>query len=233
MSYSPTTYTPVASLQESDRVAFMLKVYQHIGLCIGAFMAIEYLFFASGIAESLYNMVAGNGGAWLLFLGLFMLGSWMGTQASYDFDKVGRQDGGLFGIAAVEALIFAPFLYYVFNIQQATGDVWVAAVITGMGFAGLSFTAWTTRKDLSFLRPILVWGGVAAMVLIVSALLFGLNIGTWFSLAMVALMGASLLYNTQKILHSYPEQAYVGAAVTLFASLMTMFWYILQLVMDR
>lgn len=170
MSYSPSTYTPVASLQESDRVAFMVKVYQHIGLCIGAFMAIEYLFFASGIAESLYDMLAGNGGAWLLFLGLFMLGSWMGTQASYDFDNVGRQYGGLFGIAAVEALIFAPFLYYVFNVQQAAGDVWIAAVITGMGFAGLSFTAWTTRKDLSFLRPILVWGGVAAMVLIVSAL---------------------------------------------------------------
>ena len=178
-------------------------------------------------------MLAGNGGAWLLFLGLFMLGSWMGTQASYDFDNVGRQYGGLFGIAAVEALIFAPFLYYVFNVQQAAGDVWIAAVITGMGFAGLSFTAWTTRKDLSFLRPILVWGGVAAMVLIVSALIFGLNIGTWFSVAMVALMGISILYNTQKILHSYPEQAYVGAAVTLFASLMTMFWYILQLVMDR
>ena len=71
------------------------------------------------------------------------------------------------------------------------------------------------------------------MVLIVGALLFGANIGTWFSVAMIALMGASILYNTQKILHSYPEQAYVGAAVTLFASLMTMFWYILRIFMDR
>ena len=44
MSYSPATYTPVAHLQESDRVAFMVKVYQHLGLAIGAFMAFEYLF---------------------------------------------------------------------------------------------------------------------------------------------------------------------------------------------
>ena len=102
-----------------------------------------------------------------------------------------------------------------------------------MGFAGHSLVAWTTRRDLSFLRPIIMWGVMGAVVLIVAALLFGANLGTWFSVAMVALMGASILYNTQKILHSYPEQAYVGAAVTLFASLMTMFWYILQIVMDR
>ncbi|MEE2682792.1 MAG: Bax inhibitor-1 family protein [Actinomycetota bacterium] len=233
MSYSPSTYVPVAALQESDRIAFMVKVYRHLGLAIGAFMAFEYLLFTAGVAESLWDMLAGSGGAWLLFLGLFMLGSWIGTQASYDLTNVGRQYSGLFGIAAVEAIIFAPFLYYAFNVKQAAGDVWVAAVITALGFAGLSFTAWTTRRDLSFLRPILMWVGVAAMVLIVAALLFGMNIGTWFSVAMVALMGASILYNTQKILHSYPEQAYVGASVTLFASLMTMFWYILQIVMDR
>jgi FtsH-binding integral membrane protein len=233
MSYSNTAYTPVSSLQESDRITFMVKVYKHLGLAIGSFIAIEYLMFASGIAEKSWEILAGSGGAWLLFLGLFMLGTWISTQASYDLDNVGRQYGGLFAMAAVEALIFAPFLYYVFNIKQSAGDVWIAAVITAIGFAGLSFVGWTTRRDLSFIRPILIWGGVAAMVLIVAALLFGANIGTWFSVAMVALMGASILYNTQKILHSYPEQAYVGAAVTLFGSLMTMFWYILRIFMDR
>ena len=78
-----------------------------------------------------------------------------------------------------------------------------------------------------------MWGVMGAVVLIVAALLFGANLGTWFSVAMVALMGASILYNTQKILHTYPPHAYVGAAVTLFASLMTMFWYILQIFLDR
>ena len=101
-----------------------------------------------------------------------MVGTWISTQASYDLNNVGRQYGGLFAISAVEALIFAPFLYYVFNVRQAAGDVWVAAIITAMGFAGLSLVGWITRTDLSFLRPILIWGGVAAMVLIVSALLF-------------------------------------------------------------
>ena len=233
MSYSPTAYTPVAQLEETDRVSFMVKVYQHLGLALGAFIAFEYLYFASGFAEWTYDTVAGSGGAWLLMLGLFMVGTWIATQASYDFENVGRQYGGLFGFAAVEAVIFAPFLFYVFNVREATGDVWGAAVITAMGFAGLSLVAWTTRRDLSFLRPIIMWGVMGAVVLIVAALLFGANLGTWFSVAMVALMGASILYITQKILHTYPPHAYVGAAVTLFASLMTMFWYILQIFLDR
>ena len=71
------------------------------------------------------------------------------------------------------------------------------------------------------------------MVLIVAALLFGLDLGIWFSVAMVALMGATILYNTQQILRRYPADAYVAAAVSLFSALMTMFWYVLRLFTDR
>jgi hypothetical protein len=152
MSYSPTAYTPVALLEETDRVAFMVKVYQHLGLALASFMAFEYLYFVSGFAEWTYDTIAGSGGAWLLFLGIFMLGTWIATQAVYDLDNVGRQYGGLFGFAAVEAVIFAPFLFYVFNVQESTGDVWGAAVVTAMGFAGLSLVAWTNRDVGSYGR---------------------------------------------------------------------------------
>ena len=138
MSYSPTAYTPVAHLQETDRVAFMVKVYQHLGLALASFMAFEYLYFVSGFAEWTYDTVAGSGGAWLLFLGIFMLGTWIATQAVYDLDNVGRQYGGLFGFAAVEAVIFAPFLFYVFNVQESTGDVWGAAVVTAVSYTHLT-----------------------------------------------------------------------------------------------
>ena len=109
-------------------------------------MAFEYLYFVSGFAEWTYDTIAGSGGAWLLFLGIFMLGTWIATHAVYDLDNVGRQYGGLFGFAAVEAVIFAPFLFYVFNVQESTGDVWGAAVVTAMGFAGLSLVAWTQKR---------------------------------------------------------------------------------------
>ena len=80
MSYSPTAYTPVALLEETDRVAFMVKVYQHLGLALASFMAFEYLYFG-GFAEWTYDTIAGSGGAWLLFLGIFMLGTWIATSS--------------------------------------------------------------------------------------------------------------------------------------------------------
>ena len=41
--------------------------------------------------------------------------------------------------------------------------------------------------------------------------------------------GASILYQTQTILRRYPAEAYVGASVQLFASVMLLFWYVLRL----
>jgi FtsH-binding integral membrane protein len=207
-------------------------VYQHIALALGVFVAAETLLFATGAAEALHSLLARGGGTWLLVLGVFMVGSWLATQATVDLDNPGRQYAGLFGQAGLYSLLFAPFLYSVFNTDGA-GSVWGAAVITAIGFAGLSAVAWTTRRDLSFIRPLIMWGGVAALVLIVGAVIFGANLGTWFSVGMVALMGASILYSTQQILRVYPEQAYVAAAVQLFSSMMTMFWYILRIMSRR
>ena len=233
MSYAAPQQAPVITLPEEDRIGFMVKVYRHLALAVVAFMAFEFMLFTSGFAEWFYDTIAGRGGAWLMVLGLFMLGAWITTQATIDLDNPGRQYAGLFGQAALYAVLFAPMLFYVFRVQDSAGDVWAAAAITALGFAGLSAVAWFTRRDLGFLRPIVMWGVVSAMVLIVAAILFGAYLGTWFSVAMVALMGASILYNTQTILRRYPVQAYVGAAVSLFGSLMTMFYYILRIFADR
>ena len=105
-----------------------------------------------------------------------------------------------------------------------------AALITAIGFAALTIVAFVTRRDLSFLRPLLLWGGVSALVLIVAAVLFGLSLGIWFSVAMIALAGGSILYTTQTIIRRYPAEAHVGASVQLFASVMLLFWYVLRLV---
>jgi FtsH-binding integral membrane protein len=160
-----------------------------------------------------------------------MVVNWLATSAAHDVLNPSRQYGGLFGMAAAEAVIFAPFLYYFFNVApDGTSSVVAAAIITVAGFAGLSAVAFVTRRDLSFLRPLLLWGFVCSLVLIGAALLFGLELGIWFSVAMIALAGASILYQTQTILRRYPYEAYVGASVQLFASVMLLFWYVLRLV---
>jgi len=230
MSATPVGYRPVATLDDAARGAFITRVYQHLLVAIGAFVLFEALLINLGVAEAMWDFIADQSYAWLLILGGFMVVSWMATNAAHDVLDPSRQYLGLFGLAAAEALIFAPFLHYFFEVQP-NGDstVVAAALITAAGFAGLTAVAFVTRRDLSFLRPLLLWGGVSALVLIGAAVLFGLSLGIWFSVAMIALAGGSILYTTQTIMRQYPEEAYVGASVQLFASVMMLFWYVLRL----
>jgi FtsH-binding integral membrane protein len=235
MAYPHPTTTPVIHADEETRSRFLVRVYQHLGLAILAFIAIEAFLFVAGIAEGLYDFLASSGGvAWLLILGGFTIVNMIATRSAHQLGNTTAQYGALFAMAGAEALIFAPFLYYVFNSEgNGSATVLSAAVITLVGFGALTVVAMTTRKDLSFLRPILMWGAIAAIGLIVVGVIFGFTLGPIFSLAMIALAGASILYQTQQIIRQYPEWAYVGAAVGLFGSLMMMFWYVLRLLSRR
>jgi len=233
MTTAPLGYPSVATLDDRTRADFVAKVYQHLAAALVAFMAFETLLINLGAARALYDFVSG-GSTWLLLLGGFMIVNWLSTSAAHDVLNPSRQYLGLFGMAAAEAVIFAPFLHYIFEIQgDGATTVGVAAAITALGFAGLTAVALTTSRDLSFLRPMLIWAGVSALLLIVAAVLFGLELGVWFSVGMIAVAGASILYQTQNIVRRYPAEAYVGAAVQLFASVMLLFWYVLRLVASR
>lgn len=226
---APTNYIPVAARDETTRGDFIVKVYRHLIGALAAFLVFETLLFTTGTAERMYDFLAGSRGGWLLILGGFMIVSWMATTAAHDIANPSRQYAGLFGVAGAQALIFAPFLYLMFNVQGGKATVGAAAVITGLGFVALSGVAYTTRRDLSFLRPMVSWGLICGLLLIVAAVIFGLELGIWFSVAMIAVAGGSILYQTQAVMREYPSEAYVGAAVQLFASMMLMFWYVLRL----
>lgn len=231
-SYAPSPSQPVAYQSELVRAEFLTKVYGHLAVALAVFLALEVALFLGGFAESLYNALAGGRGAWMLILGGFMIVNWIATKAAHNISNPQAQYAGLFAIAGAEAVIFAPFLYYVFQTDGA-GTVANAAFITAIGFGLLTAVGLFTRKDLSPLRPLLTWGGMVALLLVLGALVFGMNLGTWFSVGMIGLAGASILYQTQTIMKQYPEWAYVGAAVQLFGSVMLLFWYVLRLLSRR
>jgi FtsH-binding integral membrane protein len=62
--------------------------------------------------------------------------------------------------------------------------------------------------------------------------IFGFSLGVWFSGAMVLLASGSVLYNTSNIIKYYDEEQYVSAALSLFASIALLFWYILRLLIQ-
>lgn len=229
MSYPELDLRPVAQLDDDTRGDFVVRVYQHLMAAVVAFIGVEALFFATGVAEAIYEFLSGGGIRWLLVLGVFMVGQTMAANAAADLLNPEKQYGALLGAVVLEAVIFAPMLYYFFNVEGGGTTVAAAALLTAIGFAGLTVIGFITRKDLSFLRPMLMFAGVMALVLIAGALLFGFELGIWFSVAMIAFAGGSILYQTQTIIRQYPSQAHVAASLALFMSVMTLFWYVLRL----
>jgi len=219
---------PVSELSASDRSTFIWKCYAHVVGAILAFAAIEVYLFQSGIAKAIAAPMLNN---WLMVLGAFMLASWGATRVAHRLESKNAQYAAFAVFVTIQALIFAPMLYIAY--MKEPGIIDSAAGVTIIGCVGLIATAMITGKDFSFLRSMLVWVGMLAMVAIVGSLLFGFDLGTWFSVAMIGFAGAAVLYDTSNIMHHYPQDKYVAASMALFASIALMFWYILRLFMNR
>jgi FtsH-binding integral membrane protein len=211
------------------RSRFVARTYMHLLGAILAFTGLEIYLFQSGLAPVIAKAMLGT--SWLLVLGGFVVVSWIASSVAHSVKSVPAQYAALGAYVVAEALIFVPLLY-IANVA-APGAIKSAAAVTLFGFAGLTAVVMITRKDFSFLRSLLMWGGVIALVLIVASAIFGFQLGTFFSVAMVALAGASILYNTSNVIHHFPEDRYVAAALQLFASVALMLWYVLRLFMSR
>jgi FtsH-binding integral membrane protein len=211
------------------RAQFLTRTYYHLFGAILGFTLIEVWLFSSGYAEVMAQSMLGVN--WLLVLGGFVLVSWIASRAAHSADTLAKQYAALAAFVVAEAIIFVPMLYLA--NYYAPGAIRSAAIVTMTGFTGLTFVAWSTRKDFSFLGGMLRWGGIVALLAIVGGVAFGFELGTWFSVAMVGMAGAAILYDTSNILHRFPEDRYVAAALELFASVALMFWYVLRMFMSR
>jgi FtsH-binding integral membrane protein len=89
-----------------------------------------------------------------------------------------------------------------------------------------------SRKDFSFLGPILAIGGFGALGFIIVSTIFGFSLGNFFSFVMVLFAAGSILYNTSNVLHVYRPNQHVAASLSLFASIALLFWYILRIFMS-
>ena len=213
----------------ASKAEFLARTYSHLFGAIAAFTLVEVALFRSGMAETIATALFGVN--WLFVLGGFVAASWMASRVAAQAQSRAAQYAALGGFVLAEAIIFVPLLFMA--NAYAPGAISSAALVTLLAFAGLTAVVFVTRKDFSFLRGVLGFGMVLALVAIVAGVLFGFQLGTWFSVAMVGLAGAAVLYDTSKILRNFPEDRYVAAALQLFASVALMFWYVLRIFMSR
>jgi len=220
---------PEREFDLEERARFVARVYSHVFGAIIAFTAIEVFLFVTGLAQIIASVMLST--SWLVVLGAFTLVGWLASRAAHQAVSLTTQYLALAGFVVAQAIMFVPLLYVA--QYYAPGVIQSAAVVTLLGFAGLTAIGFMTRRDFSFLGAGLRWAGMVAVLLIVASVFFGFELGTFFSVAMVGLAGASILYDTSNVLLHYPEDRYVGASLELFSSVALMFWYVLRLMSRR
>ncbi|SHM35538.1 Bax inhibitor-1/YccA family protein [Chryseobacterium polytrichastri] len=220
----------VAQSTDVEKASFYKKTYLHVALAILAFIGVEAVLLKV-VPEQLIVAMFAQRFAWLLIIGVFWLASVLAAKWSLSQSK-STQYMGLGFYVLLEAVIFLP-LIYIAMVYSGAQVIFQAATLTVAMFAGISAVAFTSKRDFSFLRNIIVIGGFIALGLIVAGMIFGFNLGLWFSVGMVILASATILYQTSKLKDSYATNQYVGASLQLFASIMLLFWYILSILMSR
>lgn len=220
----------VAHAKELEKAEFYKKTYLHVALAILAFIGVETVLLKTVPPEVIGLMFQGKF-TWLLIIGVFWLASVLANKWSLSQSR-SVQYMGLGFYILLEALIFMPMIY-IAVVNVGGSIIYQAAMLTIAMFAGISFVAFTSKRDFSFLRNIIVIGGFISLGLIVGGMIFGFDLGLWFSVGMVILASATILYQTSKLKDSYTTDQYVGASLQLFASIMLLFWYILRILMSR
>lgn len=220
----------VAQAPDNVRAAFYQKTYLHLAGAVGAFVILESLLLSiPGIKDTVFGILGTSKFSWLLVLGVFMVVSWIAEKWANSDTSQGMQYAGLGLYIVAEALIFLPLLIIATTFYD--GIIGQAGIITAGLFAGLTFIAFTTKKDFSFLGGILKVAFFVAMGLIVASIFMGFSLGLWFSGAMILVAGGSILYQTSNIIHHYRPDQHVAASLGLFASVALLFWYVLRILM--
>ena len=233
MSYADYGYDgPAAVAAPSDRATFIRRTYAHLAGAILAFVGLEALLLRVVPGDVIAQTFFGSRLSWLIVLLAFMGASYLAQYWARSQTSVAMQYLGLGLYVVAEAVIFLPLLYIATYLCDSPKVIPTAGILTLTVFAGLTLSVFVTRKDFSFLGPILSVLSLVALGLIVVAIFVGFDLGTLFSAAMVVLMSGYILYYTSNVMLHYRTDQYVAASLALFAAVATLFWYILQIVMS-
>jgi len=215
----------------SARAAFIRSTYAHLAGALLAFIALEAVLVNVVTLPQIMGVFGGSQWSFLLiFLG-FMVASWVAQAWARSETSVALQYLGLGLYVVAEAVIMLPLLWYAVHYLGAKGEhlIGQAGIITLMLFGGLTMSVFLTGKDYSPLAPILSIGSMIAFGVIIAGLCFGFTLGLFFCFAMVALLCGFILWETSQVMLHHRTDQPVAAALMLFSSIATLFWYVLRI----
>ena len=233
-----------ATVGGAERVRFIRLTYVHLFAAMLAFGGLLYLlmtqpFLVEKVSIPLVEFALGGRWNWGVVLGVFVVVSWIADYWARHASSRGVQYAGLAFYVVAEALIFVPLLAIVEWKTQAILSrggaephvIRDSAYLTLGIFSALTLSVFFMRKDFSFLRAGLIMASGAAATAVILSLVFGFNLGLIFSVGMVVLASAYILYQTSEVLGHYDPRQHVAASLALFSSVALVFWYVIRIVM--
>ena len=230
MNYNSMTRV-AADAYPVDRAKFVSNTYSHLAGALLVFMGLEYVLLKTAMPALMMSIIGMGSLAWLAVIGLFMAASWASTALANNESSRALQFAGLGLYTLAQAVIFLPIISFAVK-TSGTEVIGQAAAITLALVAGLTTIVFTTRTDFTCLGGIIKVSCWVALGCIVAAAIFGFTLGILFSGAMVVVAAAAILYSTSNVLHHYRTDQHVAAALALLSSVLTLFWYILRILLS-
>ncbi|MEM8865228.1 MAG: Bax inhibitor-1 family protein [Planctomycetota bacterium] len=226
----------IADAPADARAAFIRKTYTHLAIAVYAFAALIWFYFTAFDLDAVLPQLFATT-PWMpaIIFGGFMIVSWVANAWAQSSVSLTKQYAGLSLYVVAESLFMLPLLWYASKMSlqltdgAAVGVIPAAGLLTVVMFGGLSAIAWFSGKDFSFMGAGLGIAGIGIFGLIIASLIFGMNLGVWFSVGMVVFASAYILYETSNVMRHYRPGQHVAASLALFASVALLFFYILRI----
>jgi len=221
----------VRSLTASDRQHFIAKTYSHLAMALTAFVGLEALLLQWAPTRVLAQTMTSGRWGWLIVLGIFMFVSNLAHRWALSTTSLRTQYAGLALYVVAQAIIFLPLLLFAGTYHE---HVIVTAGLTTLGlFIALSAIVHLTKFNASGFGGILTAISLGAFALIILSIVFGFSLGILFTVAMITLACAYIVYDTSNVIHRYNTNQYVAASLSLFASVALLLWYVVQFALSR
>jgi len=224
--------TPAAPIENAEsRIAFLRRVYAWmfagiVATVFGAGIAVK-----SGFAESMLS--------WGMLPRLLFVFAWIGgvylvqkVRHTPTWNVVAFALYGAFTGAVISSLILIAMMMAKAGGSHESAYLLQAGGLTLLAFGSISAYAFLTKRDFSFMRSFLMVGSIVLL----GAIVIGLFVqSTAFQIAIsaagVLLFSGFVLYDTQKVMRTYPDGEHVAGAITLFLDFVMLFVYILRFIL--
>jgi FtsH-binding integral membrane protein len=230
MSYTNYSPSSVYAAPVESRISFIRKTYLHLTGAVALFTLVSAMMYTAGVGEKILSFMTQGTFAWIILLIVFIGASSVAQGMARAGGSSGLAYLGLGLFAVVEALIFAPMFFIA--AHYFPGVLPNATIITLTTFVGLTGYVLIYNKDFSFLGAGLAIALMVALGILVVGMLFGFNLGVWYSGLVIAIACGYILYDTSNVMRNFGPNQYVFAALQLFSSLALLFMYVIRILMQ-